>query len=74
MGSIISTIVNYFCPRTLAKSSFHERVDKELNNWMVNQYTNNQYLFKIPEKRIELERIRIVTRLSENQLARPHKY
>ena len=63
MGSTISTIVNYFCPRDLSVP-FSIRVDKELNDWMVDQYANNRYLAKIPSKRIESEKIRIVTRLS----------
>ncbi len=64
MGSIISNIINYFCPRVPTGMTFNERVDKKLNDWMVQQYSNNVYLAKIPEKRIELERAMIVTRLS----------
>lgn len=74
MGSIISNIIDFYQPvidyfytisvRSPVVMTFNERVDKELNNWMIRQYSNNVYLVKIPQKRIEMERVRIISRLS----------
>ena len=58
MGSIISNIINYFYP-------LKDRVDRELNDWLVNKYSNNVYLVKIPQERINSKRKEIEGILSK---------
>ncbi len=58
MGTIISNIINYFYP-------LKDSVDRELNEWLVNQYSNNVYLVKIPQERINSKRSEIERRLSK---------
>ena len=58
MGNIIGNIINYFYP-------LKYRVDRDLNEWILSQYSNNVYLFKIPQERINLKRREIEKRLSK---------